>query len=152
MVSFNLVVGKIRTTAPKYPSEAGYVSSVNAQLKDLKAIIQSIFDQIEDASPSIMLAAVQPTFEKSKVYCPRKTGALVNSGYASVTGTGKTPRVEVGYAKGGVPFYAVFVHEMTGFYHAPPTRSKWLQAAMTEDIGVIRDRLVSGYKAFAGQG
>jgi hypothetical protein len=152
MATFNLVVGKIRTTAPKYPSEAGYVSSINAQLKDLKAIIQSIFDQFENATPDIMLAAVQPTFEKSKVYCPKKTGALVSSGYTAITATGRTPRVEVGYAKGGSPFYAVFVHEMTGIFHNPPTRSKWLQAAMMEDTGVIRDRLVDGYRAFSNSG
>lgn len=152
MATFNLRVGKIRTTSPRYPSEAGFVSSINAQLKDLKDILQSIFDQVENASPDIMLSAVQPTYEKSRVYCPYRTGALVNSGYAEVTSTGKTPRVEVGYARGGNPPYAVFVHEMTSIYHKPPTRSKWLQAALMEDLTLIQERLITNYRNFMGSG
>lgn len=149
-MTVRLRVGKIRTTAPKYPSEAGFVSSINAQLKDLANALQEVFDQFESASPEVMLAAVMPTFEKSQIYCPIDTGVLRESGYAEVTGTGKSPRVEVGYAKGGNPFYAVFVHEMTTVFHKPPTRSKWLQAALTEDLPSIETRLQQGYAAFMG--
>lgn len=152
MTTVSLKVGKIRTTAPKFPSEPGYVQSVNTQLKDLQRSLQSIFDQFENASPSIMLDAVQPTFNKSQEYCPVRTGALRASGYAEITGTGKRPRVEVGYAKGGNPPYAVFVHEMTGIPHRPPTRSKWLQAALMEDLSVIKDRLTSLYRNFMAAG
>jgi hypothetical protein len=150
MTTFRLRVGKIRTTAPKYPSEPGYVAGINAQLKDLQDIFQSIIDQVEHVTPEIMLTAVMPTFQKSQIYCPFATGALRRSGFAEVVATGNQPRVEVGYAKGGNPPYAVFVHEMTSHYRRPPTRSKFLQAAMLEDIPAIRERLLADYKTFMG--
>lgn len=148
----NLVVGKIRSTKPKYPSEAGYVAQMQGQIRELKEIVQKVVDQFENVSPQIMMDTLMPTFNKSKVYCPKKTHALVNSGYITSTGSAKSPRVEIGYAKGGQPFYGAYVHEMTSIYHAPPTRSKFLQAAMMEDLTQIQTRLIAEYRAFMGAG
>lgn len=148
MIGATLKVGKIRTTRPKFPGEAGYVQSVNAQLKDLSTLIQEVFNQVEGVTPEICLDAVQPTFQKSQDYCPEDTGTLKASGYTAITGRGAKARVEVGYAKGGKPDYAVYVHEITSYFHKPPTRAKWLQAAMMEDISGIRTRVADGYRRF----
>jgi hypothetical protein len=120
-------------------------------LKDLQDAFQSLIDQFEGVTPEIMLNAVQPTFQKSQEYCPTDTGALKSSGYAEITSTARGGRVEVGYAKGGSPPYAVYVHENLSNFHRPPTRAKWLQAAMLEDLTSIFTRIQNGYYQFMGR-
>jgi hypothetical protein len=150
MTAYRLNVGKIRKVGLKYPWEAGYIDSVRAQMKDLTALLNGVMSQFLDASPEIMIEAMQPTFELSQAYCPVDTGAMKASGYLEVTNTGKEPRVELGYARGGVPFYTALQHETTDFYHEPPTRAKWLQAAVMEDLSNIGARLATGYNRFMG--
>jgi hypothetical protein len=148
-----LRMGLKHVAKPKWPSEPGYVASMNAQIEAWLADIQDIFDQILYASPEIMLDAVYPIYNKARnVYCPVDTGALRDSAYAEATGRGKNPRVEVGFAKGGSPRYAVYVHEMVEQYHEPPTRSKFLQAALMEDLDGLKARLEAGYKEFTALG
>jgi hypothetical protein len=135
----SLRVGKIRS------------GTVKAQIADLNAAVTSIFDQIAGASPYLALDALQPTFKKSQEYCPKKTGALVDSGYLEITSLdSRNPRVEMGYGLGGSPPYAVYVHEQVNFFHAPPTRAKWLQAAMLEDLQALWARLITNYREFTG--
>jgi hypothetical protein len=151
MTSMRLRIGKIRSSRPVYPSEPGFIQSVNAQLKDLQFAIQSIADQMGEVSPFIAQEAWAPTFAKARAWCPRKTGALVGSGYLEITSFSKSsPHVEMGFGRGGDPPYTVYVHEQVNHYHAPPTRAKWLQAAVLEDIGVLWSRLQAGYRAFMG--
>lgn len=133
-----------------YPSERGYVQQIRAQMKEVQAIVEDVMNQLEDITPEILIAALTPTKELAEYYCPKDTGALVESSYLEVTDTGKKPRVELGFAKGGEPFYAVYVHEITEYYHAPPTRSKWLQAAVMEDMNNIMYRVASGYEESLG--
>lgn len=139
-------IGRLRVTAPKYPSEPGYVESMRAQMGELQKIYRKLFNGLEEATPAIMMRSLEPTFEKSKLYCPKDTLALVNSGYLEITGTGNRSRVECGFAKGGSPPYAVYVHEVTTYHHKTPTRSKWHQAAMMEDLGTIKSKLEADYK------
>ena len=152
MPNYKLVVGKIRSVRPMYPSEPGYVAQINAQLNDLKRSLNSIVQQFEDVTPQIMYDAVLPTKDLADIYCPKDTGALVESGDVEIISRGKQPWVEVGYAKGGNPFYAVYVHEVVGYRHEPPTRSKWLQAALFEDMGNIQGRLAASFGSFMGSG
>jgi hypothetical protein len=149
VAKLKLKMGLTRVSAPLYPSEPGFVNAVNEQLKMLADEVQSICDQFEEVSPDIMLEALRPTFQKSQRYCPVKSGELKDSGYLEVTSSSKNPRVEMGYAKGGNPRYAVYVHEILDYAHAPPTRAKWLQAALMEDLDQILLRLGSGYAEFA---
>jgi hypothetical protein len=111
-------------------------------------ILSDIFDQFEGASEELMIEAMEPTFTKSQEYCPTASGVMRASGYLEKTGFRGKPRVEIGYGRGGYPHYTVYVHEMTGIFHEPPTRSKWLQAAVMEDTDAIYERLGRGYKAF----
>lgn len=145
-----LSVGKLRVQKALYPTEPGFVASIKSQMKTITNEITSIFSQLENATPQILLDAIQPTYEKSKVYCPKRTGRLVNSAYLEITSFRGSPRVECGYARGGDPPYAVAVHELVEQYHRPPTRSKWHQAAMLEDLDQIRGRLITSYSAMFG--
>lgn len=141
-------LGKQRVTSPLYPSEPGYVAQMNAQTKAITDALLKILDGFSDASPEIMLDALEPTYKKAAEYCPRDTLELVNSEYLEVTPYRGKPRVELGFARGGSPPYAVYVHEMIDYHHEAPTRSKFLQAAVMEDLDGIMMRLGEGYKAF----
>lgn len=122
----------------------------------LSDMLIGILDQVYDASEEIMLEALEPTFEKSQMYCPVETGKLKNSGYLEVNAFRGNPRVEIGYGFGGSPKnkmgkpYTAYVHEMLELKHEPPTRAKWLQAAVMEDLDLIMERLSIGYKTSLG--
>lgn len=143
-------VGKLSSKKAVFPSESGYVQSMRAQTKELETILLDFMNAMSDNSAPIMITALEPTFELSKTYCPVDTGVLLASGYLEITSFRGNPRVEMGYARGGNPSYAVVVHEDPQFYHKPPTRYKWLQAAMMEDLGGIYERLGIEYKGAAG--
>jgi len=147
-----LRLGKTRVSRPVYPSEAGFVASINQQLAQMEANLRDLFDQVTEVSVPVMVQALEPTKVLAEYYTPKKTGKLVNSSYLEATSKGRNPRVELGFAKGGDPDYAVYVHEMVEIPHAEPTRSKFLQAALTEDLPNIYQRLVDGYaEAFRGE-
>lgn len=133
-----------------YPTEAGYVESIKRQTKSMTDRLIDIMNQFKDVSEDLMVEALQPTFEKSQMYCPIDTGALRASGYLEKAGFRGNPRVEIGYARGGQPDYAVRVHENMEWNHAIPTRAKWLQAAVLEDTDAIYDRLGRLYKGWGG--
>lgn len=146
----NAVMGLTRLSKPRYASEPGFVDAVNRQMKTIRDDLEYIFEQFEDATPEIMLEAMRPTFEKSQRYVPKDTMALHDSGYLEIAKRGKNSRVEIGYAKGGNPRYAPYVHEMLSHKHAAPTRAKFLSSAVDEDLYEIIDRLADGYKRFMG--
>lgn len=104
-----------------------------------------------EQSGQVLLEALRPTFEKSKEYCPYKTGALRNSGYLEIRRVGllRGWQAEIGYGRGGLPHYTIIVHEMPT-YHKPPTRYKWLQAALQEDGDEIQRRITEGLKSASG--
>ncbi len=150
-VGTRINVGRLSVRNPVYPSEPGYVRDMRDQMLQLQHILNDLFDDLEGASPDIMLDALQPTFAISQYLCPVDTGALKTSGYLEITNarTGGT-RVEIGYGRGGQPFYAVYVHEATWIPHKYPTISKWLQAAVMGDLDNITKRLYSGYRVALG--
>jgi hypothetical protein len=145
-----LQVGKIRSTGSLYAWEPGYVAAIKAQCDDLTRLFKSICDQFVEVSAPLMKNALEPTFEKSQEYCPKRTGELVRSGYLEITDFRGSPRVEMGYGRGGNPYYAVLVHENLNMYHKPPTQAKFLQRAVEEDIADIAIRIGKNYKKFMG--
>jgi hypothetical protein len=153
MASYNgpglkLNVGKIRSTGTKYPWEPGYVASIKGQMKSLEDIIKALVTQVGDATPEIVMKALEPTFEKAKKYCPKDTHALADSAYLENVGFRGQPRVEMGFARGGIPYYGVIVHENLEFHHQAPTQAKFLERAVNEDIPDIAIRIADGYKDF----
>lgn len=121
---------------------------MQAQSRALTNALLSIFDQFIDASEDIMIAALEPTFTKAKVYVPKDTLALLESAYLVKNGSPRKPRVEMGFARGGKPYYAMYVHEILTYKHAAPTRAKFLESAVKEDLSAIYKRLGGEYSAF----
>jgi hypothetical protein len=145
---FRLDVGKIRSTGAKYPWEPGYIKSIRTQLDDLQKAMKAIVASFENTTPEICMEALRPTFEKSKVYCPKDTGLLVSSAYLEIAGFRGQRRVEMGYARGGNPHYAVVVHENLEMKHKSPTRAKWLEVAVAEDLIDIMEGIAEGMAKF----
>lgn len=142
-------MGMSRMRVPQFASEPRFLRDVQKMVKTLEDEFEYIFDQFEDVTPDIVYDALKPTFDKSQVYVPHLTGQLKDSGYLEVTQRGKHPYVEIGYGKGGKPRYAPVVHELPTF-HEHPTRSKFLEAAVNEDLFDVYDRVAEGYRRFMG--
>lgn len=104
-----------------------------------------LISHIEQATPEILMEAMQPTFDKSQEYVPVDTSALKESGYLEIVEYRRTPRVEIGYGRNGEPDYAVAVHENLEWRHKSPTRAKYLQSAINEDEQAIRGRIIRAY-------
>lgn len=102
-------------------------------------------------SGEVLRAALMPTLAKAVGYCPIKTGALRSSAYLEVQRTGLfgAYQAEIGFGRNGEPHYAILVHEIDT-YHKPPTRWKFLQAALEEDASEIQNRLINGFKTASG--
>lgn len=131
----------------KWPSEAAYVADARASGKRVTDALLKICKGMEDVSNEVMIEALEPTFEKAKMYTPKKTLALVDSGYLQeATFRGKA-RVEIGFAYRGKPAYAIYVHEIVEYNHQAPTRAKFLESAVYEDLGEILQRLAAGYRS-----
>ena len=143
-------IGKQFSRAPMFPSEPGYVAQMAEQSKAMTEALLAVLDAFEDATPDIMLNALEPTKALAEYYTPKDTHALVNSAYLEVTSFRGKPRVELGFARGGFPHYAVYVHEHLEMKHEKPTSAKFLQRALQEDLSGIEKRLIEGYKQFMG--
>jgi uncharacterized protein YnzC (UPF0291/DUF896 family) len=150
-IGARLKVGKVTVRTPQYPSEARYVESVRAGMKQLMDNVNYIFEQFEEITPEIMIDVLQPIFDESQVLVPQRTGALKQSGFLRVA-SGRTGNiwVEMGYADGGEPFYAAYVHEMVQIPHRPPTQAKFLEKPLNDHMLGIIDELALRYKSFAG--
>lgn len=150
-IGARLKVGKVTVRTPRYPSEPGYVESVRRGMKELMDNVNYIFQQFEEITPEIMLDVLKPIYDESQVLVPVKTGDLKNSGFLRIA-SGRTGNiwVEMGYADGGDPDYAAYVHEMTNIPHKPPTQAKFLEQPINEHMLDIIDELAARYKEFAG--
>lgn len=143
-----LLVGKLTSKdTGKLHSESELIAQAKEGFDELQKSVESIARQFDgDLTATILYNALIPTFQKSQYYCPILTGALRESGYLEVTNFRGSPRVEMGYAKGGNPWYAILVHENPEPYHKPPTQSHWLQTAMLEDLDAMQERIQRLYR------
>lgn len=132
--------------------------SLSNQVQSMLTEFQSWIGHINAKNIDVAYNALIPTFAKAKMYCPldpdhRSGEPLALRASARLekrtTGGGK-PTVEISFGRNGVPFYAVFVHEMLRYRHAPPTRAKFLETAIKEDMAVLQDRVVVLMKDLAG--
>lgn len=96
--------------------------------------------------PECLEDALRPTFEKSQVYVPKKTGTLARSGKLITGYKGVRAHAEISYGNEGEVHYAALVHEFTELNHQEPTRAKYLQSAMEEDLGEFKERVISAIR------
>lgn len=106
---------------------------------------ESLIKRFKSATPSMIHDALMPAFNKSQVYVPKKTGALMSSGRLDVfPGLGGEPEAQIMYGDSGAP-YAAIVHEATWLNHASPTQSKYLQRALEEEMDSFLTSLAVDY-------
>lgn len=127
-------------------------SALAREMKAIEDNFKSWTLHITNQAGEVLRLALQPTFEKSQTYCPKFSGDLRRSGYLEVRRVGllRGWQAEIGYGRGGFPDYAIYVHERPGVFHAPPTRWKFLQAALEEDGAEIQRRIRDGFKTASG--
>jgi hypothetical protein len=145
-----LKVGKTNVRTTGYPSESGFVRQVNQGMRKIQEDLGYIIQQFEDVTPEFMLEAMRPIFDESQRIVPVRTSALKDSGYLEIVEFRGSPKVEIGYAKGGNPWYAVYVHEMIEIPHRPPTQAKYLEKPVNDGLGALIDTLAAQYKEFMG--
>lgn len=123
-------------------SMAAVIDQYSRMIKSLKTV-----------TPDALENAMMPAFEKSQEYVPFKTGALKASGKLSVTRS-DPPEAEITYGTNENPnvWYAALVHEFVWLNHEPPTRAKYLQAAMEEELDAMMTSLAIDYAAAMGMG
>ncbi len=147
---FRSRVGVQRISKTLNPAQASYTREIRDQMKIVENSLSNLIQGLKDITADILLEVLTPTFAKSAIYCPKRTHRLVQSGYLEVAETANGVTAEMGYGRGGNPFYAVYVHENTAMFHAAPTRSKFLQAAIEEDADEIPARIAQAYKESVG--
>lgn len=128
-----------------------YTREARGSMAGVISRFQQFIDGLKKSAPDALYQALLPTFEKAQTYCPKKTGALVASGHLE-SGMNASGRAfaRISFGGGGVIHYAAIVHERTDFHHAPPTRSKYLQAAVEEDLGKMKARFAASIKKTGG--
>ncbi len=100
-----------------------------AQLEAPKAVAQAIYEE------------AQVIFAKSQVLVPVDTGVLRGSGGVSAPQMGNQGYfVDIFYG-GPAASYALFVHEIIGNYHNPPTQAKYLEQPVMEAMSTIQENI-----------
>lgn len=127
-------------------------SALAREMKAIEDNFKSWTLHITNQAGEVLRSSLQPTLEKAQAYCPAFTGALRRSGYVEIRRVGllRGWEAEIGFAKNNFPDYAIYVHERPGVFHAPPTRWKFLQAALEEDGPEIQRRIRDGFKIASG--
>jgi hypothetical protein len=127
-------VGRQRLGRNVRPSEARYTRAVKAQMDQIIRNAQKVIESINATSVPGLEYALKPIYDSSQMLVPVRTGRLKRSGFIEVRRTRRGVTGTVGYAKGGSPHYAVYVHENMEMYHNPPTQAKFLQAAIMQHL------------------
>lgn len=138
--------------------------SFSGQMQELITQIDGWSKHITHDCYKVLYNAMLPTFNLSQVYCPvspngsrpygesgtlKRSGRLVVKHKAGTIGGPNSPaEVQITYGGNGVPFYAVYVHEIPR-RHEAPTRYKFLESAIKEDMSNIQQRLVDGMRLVA---
>lgn len=138
------------TPLASFPA-SGFMDLKMSALAGIRPLLQDfgLFCEIleHEVLPEEMVHALEPTLELARdTYCPVKTGELRDSGYVESRAYRGNVTAEIGFGKGGMAPYAVFVHENPNMYHAPPTQYKYLERAVYEDSHDVMDRLYSSVK------
>lgn len=99
---------------------------------------------LENSSADILEQVLQPVLDKSQFYVPKKTGALASTAELTTENTTTGAEARITYGSPDV-FYAAIVHEFTWLNHQSPTRAKYLQTAMEEEIDNFLERAAQAY-------
>lgn len=149
-VPFKANVGLSRISAKTDSTHANFTQSVRQSMAGIIAEYRRWITHIDSQAADVLLEALQPTLDMSQEIVPVATGALKESGYLEKRTVGGLSSVEIGYARGGNPDYAVIVHEDPDIQHKAPTQYKFLQQPLEQDAENVRERVISGLRLISG--
>jgi hypothetical protein len=128
-------------------------SGVGISITGLSALSRKLAASAAKADLAMGAAIYQAAlsiFAESQRIVPVDTGSLRASGHVRppTKVTGGT-EVEIGYG-GAAAGYALYVHEITTSYHAPPTRAKYLEEPMLEAAGHLEATMTANLRGIFG--
>lgn len=145
----------IRMGLPGAGSPSAHRTGQFAQsaMRDSRRILenfQAFVNHMEEAQPEVLYEAMVPAFELSQTLVPVESGLLKSTGYLEIERRAQGARVNIGYAKGGHPWYAIMQHEDLELSHEPPQQAKFLQDAIAFQRDQIKQDIINGNKQAAG--
>jgi hypothetical protein len=107
--------------------------------------LRNVLEAAREKSPLAVAQAIYEEanliFAKSQVLVPVDTGVLRGSGGVSAPQKGTTGYfVDIFYG-GPAADYALYVHEIIGNYHKPPTQAKYLEQPFMEALPQIQNNI-----------
>jgi hypothetical protein len=150
----NVVAAHVWPSLKKY-TEIAKESPVKDMLKEVQTWIRGMKYKTLDIVRNAML----PAFNKSMLYCPVSPNGSKGSPI-HLRDSGRLKVVErpagddvviatISYGHAGIPFYAVYVHEIP-YRHLAPTRHKFLEVALREELQGMKDSLTKDAKKLSG--
>lgn len=112
-------------------------SSAKTNMQDVVRRYSEMITGMQSVTGDILQEILEPVLHKAMIYCPVRTGDLRGSGRIVVEVSSKhRASATILFGNSGVK-YAALVHERTQVFHAPPTRAKFLQSALEEELGGV---------------
>ncbi len=109
--------------------------------KELANALQAGKEQTPRAIAQAIYEEANVIFARSQVLVPVDTGILRGSGGVSSPQQGdKGYFVDIFYGGPAAP-YALYVHEIIGNYHNPPTQAKYLEQPVMEAMSTIQENI-----------
>jgi hypothetical protein len=109
--------------------------------KELVSALQAGKEQTPRAIAQAIYEEANLIFARSQVLVPVDTGVLRGSGGVSSPQMGTQGYfVDIYYGGPAAP-YALYVHEIIGNYHNPPTQAKYLEQPVMEAMSTIQENI-----------
>lgn len=134
------ITGATRRT--QHPAVVGSTLGIRQQMKALEDTIAKVLRETNNATLDALGYALQPIDTRMHELVPVDKGPLIESSYYEFRQGDSGPEAELGFARGGQPFYATMVHENLEVHHESPTQAKFLEQAVAENVGQIRERML----------
>jgi hypothetical protein len=119
-------------------------ASFTLDLEGDKELVNALKAGKEDTPRAIAQAIWEEAnviFAKSQILVPVDTGVLRGSGGVSAPQMGNQGYfVDIFYG-GPAASYALYVHEIIGNYHKPPTQAKYLEQPVMEAMSTIQQNI-----------
>lgn len=153
-VGIGASVGRVRVPGMgRYDfGSANYTRAMKAQMDQIVLRLSKTIKGIKNVTPEAIKAGLQPIMDLSQTYVPVDSGDLKRSGFIETRQTSTGVRAWIGYAKGGTPHYAAWVHEMMHIPHAKGKSAKFLERAVNERIHTFKYLVLDHIKQKAGLG
>lgn len=108
---------------------------------ELQAVLRAAQQNAPKAVAIAIYEEANVIFAKSQILVPVDTGVLRGSGGVSaIQGSGQGMYVDIFYGGPAAP-YALYVHEIIGNYHNPPTQAKYLEQPFMESLAQIQNNI-----------